>query len=288
MDTAGYADSDGNGNEDTERPYAYKYRDYVVRALNADKPLARFLNEQLAGDELVPRPWNNLTTEHVQTLAATGFLRMAADNTSTCGVDEALTSNQVVADTLKIVGSTLLGLTVGCAQCHYHRYDPIPQADYYRLRAVFEPALDPQHWRRPAQRLVSLYHDADRARAAVIEAEAQRLQVHVDEKTEKHVAAALEKELEKFPEPLRAKLRFARQTPPEKRTAEQKALIAARPSLNLDAGVLYQYNQAAADELKKDHERVERQARPEARRGFREYARRAGRSATPDSPFSPG
>jgi hypothetical protein len=106
------------------------------------------------------------------------------------------------------------------------------------------------------QRLVSLYQDADRARAAVIEAEAQRLQAQVDEKTRKYVAAALDKELEKFPEPLRTSLRAARQTPPEKRTAEQKALIAARPSLNLDAGVLYQYNQAAADELKKDQERV--------------------------------
>ena len=55
-----------------------------------------------------------------------------------------MAANQVVADTLKIVGSSLLGLTVGCAQCHDHRYDPIPQSDYYRLRAVFEPALDPQ------------------------------------------------------------------------------------------------------------------------------------------------
>jgi len=256
LDAAGYADSDGNGNDDTERPYTYKYRDYVVRSFNADKPLDRFLIEQIAGDELVPRPWNNLTPGQVQTLAATGFLRMAADGTSTGGVDEALASNQVVADTLKIVGSSLLGLTVGCAQCHDHRYDPIPQSDYYRLRAVFEPALDPQHWRRPVQRLVSLYQDTDRARAAVIEAEAQRLQAQVDEKTEKYVTAALDKELEKFPEPLRSRLRVARQTPPEKRTAEQKALIASRPSLNLDAGVLYQYNQAAADELKKDQERV--------------------------------
>ncbi len=214
LDAAGYADSDGNGNDDTERPYAYKYRDYVVRAFNADMPLDRFLIEQIAGDELVPRPWNNLTPEQARTLAATGFLRMAADGTSTGGVDEALASNQVVADTLKIVGSTLLGLTVGCAQCHDHRYDPIPQADYYRLRAVFEPALDPSHWRRPVQRLVSLYHDSDRARAKVIEAEAQRLQAKVDEKTTKYVAAALDKELGKFPEPLRSKLRAARQTRP--------------------------------------------------------------------------
>ena len=257
LDAAGYADSEGNGNDDTVRPYAYKYRDYVVRAFNSDMPLDRFLIEQLAGDELVPRPWNNLKPEQARTLAATGFLRMAADGTATGGVNEALASNQVVADTLKIVGSTLLGLTVGCAQCHDHRYDPIPQADYYRLRAVFEPALDPAHWRRPVQRLVSLYHDFDRDRAQVIEAEAQRLQAHVDEKTRKYVAAALEKEFAKIAEPLRSKLRAARQTPAEKRTAEQKMLIATHPSLNLNAGVLYQYNQAAADELKKDQERVD-------------------------------
>ncbi len=197
-----------------------------------------------------------MTAEQARTLAATGFLRMAVDGTATGGVDEALASNQVVTDTLKIVGSTLLGLTVGCAQCHDHRYDPIPQADYYRLRAVFEPALDPSHWRRPVQRLVSLYHDSDRARAKVIEDEAQRLQAKVDEKTKKYVAAALDKEFEKIAEPLRSKLRAALQTAAEKRTAEQKMLLATHPSLNLSAGVLYQYNQAAADELKKDQERV--------------------------------
>jgi mono/diheme cytochrome c family protein len=256
LDTAGYADSDGNGNDDTERPYAYKYRDYVVRALNEDRPLDRFIVEQLAGDELVPRPWKNLTQEQVDTLAATGFLRMAADGTATGGVDEALASNQVVADTLKIVGSTFLGLTVGCAQCHDHRYDPIPQADYYRLRAVFEPALDPAHWRRPTQRLVSLLSDAERARSSEIEAEAQKLQKDVDAKTAKYVAAALEKELEKFPEPLRGKLRAAREAPEAKRTDEQKQFIATHPSLNINSGVLYQYNQAAADELKKDSEKV--------------------------------
>ena len=73
LDAAGYADSEGNGNDDTVRPYAYKYRDYVVRAFNSDMPLDRFLIEQLAGDELVPRPWNNLKPEQVRTLAATGF-----------------------------------------------------------------------------------------------------------------------------------------------------------------------------------------------------------------------
>jgi hypothetical protein len=256
LDAAGYADSDGNGNDDTERPYLYKYRDYVVRALNSDKPLDRFLVEQLAGDELVPPPWNNLTPAQAETLAATGFLRTAADPTASGGGDEALGANQAVADTLKIVGSALLGLTVGCAQCHDHRYDPIPQADYYRLRAVFEPALDPSHWRRPAQRLVSLYHEADRTKAAAVEAEAQRLDKELQAKTEHHVAAAVQKELQKYSEPLRSKLAAARAAAPDKRTAEQKALLDTHPSLNLNAGVLYQYNQAAADELKKDAAKV--------------------------------
>src|SRR5207248_2634817 len=147
-------------------------------------PLSAFIVEQLAGDELVPPPWTDLTPEKVEKLAATGFLRAAPDGTSSGG-DPVPAANQVVADTLKIVSSSLLGLTVGCAQCHDHKYDPIPQADYFRLRAVFEPALDPAHWRRPGQRLVSLYTDADRAKAAAVEAELQKLQAAYNEKQAK-------------------------------------------------------------------------------------------------------
>ncbi|WP_435019937.1 PSD1 and planctomycete cytochrome C domain-containing protein [Tundrisphaera sp. TA3] len=256
LDVAGYADSEGNGSDDTPRPYAYKYRDYVVRSFNADKPLDRFIIEQLAGDELVPRPWANLTPEQAETLAATGFLRMVVDGTATGGGDEPLAANQVVADALKVVGSSLLGLTVGCAQCHDHKYDPIPQEDYFRLRAVFEPALDPMHWRRPVQRLVSLYSDEERARAAAIEAEAAEMMKEVRAKTRRLVDAAFEKELAKFPEDKRPALREARETPADKRTAEQKALLAANPSANLSPGVLYQYDPEAAKELEKDREKV--------------------------------
>ncbi|WZO97839.1 PSD1 and planctomycete cytochrome C domain-containing protein [Isosphaeraceae bacterium EP7] len=256
LDVAGYADSDGNGGEDTPRPYAYKYRDYVIRSLNADKPLDRFIIEQMAGDELVPRPWTNLAPDQAETLAATGYLRTAVDATTTGSPDEPLASNQVVADTLKIVSSSLLGLTVGCAQCHDHRYDPIPQSDYFRLRAVFEPALDPNHWRRPGQRLVSLYHDADRARSAAIEAEAVAMDAVVNAKVVKFLAAAFDKHLTTFPEAQRAALKAAYEAPADKRTEEQKALLAANPSANISEGVLYQYNQPAADELKKDREKV--------------------------------
>ena len=255
-DAAGYADSEGDGTQDTPRRFAYKYRDYVIRALNADKPFDRFLVEQLAGDELVPRPWANLTPEQAELLAATGFLRTAPDGTATGAADEALAANQAVADTIKIVGSAVLGLTVACAQCHDHRYDPIPQSDYYRFRAVFEPALDPRHWRRPGQRLVSLSSDADRARAAAVEAGAQALQKDLDAKAARFLAAATGKELAKFPEVVRDRLRAALDAPPDKRTDEQKALLGANPSVNITPGVLYQYDRVAADELKKDAERV--------------------------------
>jgi hypothetical protein len=74
---------------------------------------------------------------------ATGFLRTAPDGTGGTVDDAPLARNQVVAETIKVVSTSLLALTVGCAQCHDHRYDPISHVDYYRMRAIFEPALDP-------------------------------------------------------------------------------------------------------------------------------------------------
>jgi len=251
LDVAGYADSEGNGSDDTPRPYAYKYRDYVIRSLNADKPWDRFLVEQLAGDELVPKPWTGLPPTQLDPLIATGFLR-----TAPVPGNDAEAANQALGDTLKIVSSSLLGLSVGCAQCHDHRYDPIPQSDYFRLRALFEPALDPARWRPPGQRLLSLYTEADRKRAAEVEAEAARLQAAYNEKQARMVEAALEAELAKFPEDQRAALRAAVKAPSAQRTPEQQKLVAVNPKLLITPGVLYQYNQAAADELKKDADAI--------------------------------
>ena len=268
LDVAGYAESEGNGSEDTPRNYAYKYRDYVIRSFNADKPFDQFLIEQIAGDELVPQPWTNLAPDQIDKLAATGFLKMAVDATATGGVDEAFASNQVVADTIKIVSSSLLGLSVGCAQCHDHRYDPISQADYFRLRAVFEPALDPNHWRRPGQRLISLYTDADRAKAAEVAVEAGKLQEAYNVKQAKFMAAAFDVELAKFPADQQPLLRAAYEAPADKRTEEQKKLLDANPKINISPGVLYQYNMAAADELKKDAAVI---AAKHAERPFEDY-----------------
>ena len=198
-----------------------------------------------------------MTPEQVELLAATGFLRTAADGTSTGAADEPLAANQVVADTLKIVGSTLLGLTVGCAQCHDHRYDPIPQADYYRLRAVFEPALDTNHWRRPAQRLVSLFTDADRAKC---QGHRGRGREAADRSSTPRPRRTWRRRPRRswrsFP------TRFGPSSAPPcdaaaaSRSAEQKRLLASNPSVNITAGVLYQYNQAAADDLKKENAKV--------------------------------
>jgi hypothetical protein len=248
LDAAGYSDSDGDGFTDTVRPFAWRYRDYVIRALNADKPLDRFVTEQLAGDELVPRPWANLTPAQIELLAATGFLRTAPDGTASGGTPA--DAEQVMTDTIKIVTSSLLGTSVGCAQCHDHRYDPIPQRDYYQIRAVFEPALDPGQWRRPGQRLVSLYTDANRAKAAAVDAEAGKMQTDFNEKQSAAVRVAFEKELEKFPAAERPRLKAAFDAPAAKRTPEQKRLAELNPKLNITPGVLYQYDQKKADELK--------------------------------------
>jgi hypothetical protein len=246
LDAAGYADSDGNGIHDHDRPWAYKYRDWVIRALNEDQPIDEFIIDQLAGDEFLNGKFENLSAAQIEKLTATGFLRMVADGTAgAANPDEAM--NAVVADTLKMVSSTLLGLTVGCAQCHDHRYDPISQSDYYRLRAVFEPALNPKRWQG---RLKTLYTDADRATSAAIEAEVAKVATEKDSKQTEYMAKALELELAKHPEELRGKLRDAYNTPPDKRTPEQQQLLKERPSVNISPGVLYQYLPKEADELK--------------------------------------
>jgi hypothetical protein len=257
LDVAGYADSDGYSDADPPRAYAYKYRDYVIRSFNADKPFDQFITEQLAGDELAHATQGNpqaalADPQLRELLIATGFLRMGADGTATPAVaDPGAVRNQVVADTIKIVATSLLGLSVGCAQCHDHRYDPIPQTDYYRLRAVIEPAYDPKNWRTPDQRLLSLYTDAERKKAGEVEAEAKKLVEEKETKQKQYIDEALTKHLdEKFEAPLRDQLRAAYDTPADKRTVEQKKLLADNPSVNINAGVLYQYNQKAADDLK--------------------------------------
>lgn len=150
LDAAGYADSEGKRSADPIRPYAYRYRDYVIRSFNADKPYDRFLLEQIAGDELQDlASTEHVTPEIVDNLIATGFLRMAPDGTGSDVVNTVSERMEVVADEIDILGSTVMGLTLKCARCHSHKYDPLPQRDYYRLAAIFKGALDEHDWLKP-------------------------------------------------------------------------------------------------------------------------------------------
>ncbi len=126
LDLARYAESEGFKADET-RPDAWRYRDYVIRSFNDDKPYDRFIREQIAGDELFPNDPN--------ALVATGFNRHWADESNARNL--ALRRQEILNDITDTVGSVVLGLTVGCARCHDHKYDPIPQKDYYRLQAFF-------------------------------------------------------------------------------------------------------------------------------------------------------
>ncbi|MDB6138781.1 MAG: Planctomycete cytochrome, partial [Verrucomicrobiaceae bacterium] len=252
LDVAGYADSDGYSDKDVERKYAFKYRDYVIKALNTDKPFDQFVREQLAGDEMVPQPHKNLSPESIEKLTATGFLRMAPDGTGS--TNDTVSRNASIAETIKIVSTSLYGMTVGCAQCHDHRYDPITQADYYRLRAVFEPGFDTKSWRTPIGRLVSLLTDSERAISAKIEEEAKKLDVVRLAKQEEFIAEVLEKEMLKRDAGIRDALREAYKA--VKKTPAQVKLLKDNPSVQkLTSASLYLYDStygtSHASELKK-------------------------------------
>lgn len=129
LDLARYADSKGYVfNQSRAYPFAYTFRDYVIRSLNEDKPYNRFVVEQLAADKLDlgsdPRP-----------LAAMGFL--------TVGRRFNNNTHDIIDDRIDVVTRGLMGLTVGCARCHDHKYDPVPMSDYYALYGVFANSVEP-------------------------------------------------------------------------------------------------------------------------------------------------
>lgn len=126
LDLARWTESMGY-QHDIPRPYAWRYRDYVIQSFNEDKPYSRFLLEQVAGDELEP--------VRDQNLIASGFLAAARINGNQ--MDKLLQRNDVLVDIANVTASAILGLTMECAQCHNHKFDPISQRDYYRLHGFF-------------------------------------------------------------------------------------------------------------------------------------------------------
>ncbi len=132
LDVARYAES--NGNDGLSRnptfPHAWRYRDYVINAFNEDTPYDRFLTEQIAGD-LLPA---ESPEQRDRGLIATGFLAMTAKPAKAMNNNFAM---DVVADQIDLIGSGIMGLSVACARCHDHKFDPVPTRDYYALAGIF-------------------------------------------------------------------------------------------------------------------------------------------------------
>src|SRR4051794_17641489 len=128
LDLVRYAESDGFKADDL-RPEAHRYRDGVIGALNRDLPYDRFVARQLAGDQLEP--------DDPEALVATGFLRLWPDENNAANLEQR--RQEILDDVTDVTGLVFLGLTFGCARCHDHKFDPIEQADYFRLQGFFAP-----------------------------------------------------------------------------------------------------------------------------------------------------
>jgi hypothetical protein len=138
LDVVRYSDSNGF-DWDEFRPQAWRFRDYVVRSFNADKPFDQFIREQLAGDELFDGP--PTTSAEQDCLIATGYLRLGPhDNAAKLFDEQDRSRAELLADVTETTAAAFLGLTMSCCRCHDHKHDPISQADHYRFRAFFAAA----------------------------------------------------------------------------------------------------------------------------------------------------
>lgn len=150
LDVVGYSDSEGVQHADSIRANAWRYRDYVIRAFNDDKPYNRFLTEQIAGDELTDyRNAEVITDEIYDNLVATGFLRMTPDGTWANITNFVPDRLDIIGDEIEVLSSSVMGLTFKCARCHSHKFDPILQRNYFGLLAIFKGALDEHDWLKP-------------------------------------------------------------------------------------------------------------------------------------------
>jgi hypothetical protein len=236
LDLAGYADSEGILDADYVRSAAWRYRDYVIRAFNSDRLYNRFLKEQLAGDELTDywtayQTRQELPAEVVEGLIATGYLRCASDTSRPDFVNIKNAPGyyfQTLDDTVKIVASSLLGLTVQCARCHSHKYDPIPQTDYYRLQAIFMSGYRPAQWVPQVQRHRNEATAAQEKEAAAhnakIDAVLAKLKKQADELRQQFADRLFADRLAKLPEAIREDVRVALATASGKRNEVQKYL----------------------------------------------------------------
>ena len=238
LDLAGYADSAGVLSEDRQLPTAFRYRDYVIGAFNSDKPYDRFLLEQLAGDELTDY-WSaydtmeRLPNEVIEAITATGYLRCAADSSrpdfSTIKNADAQYFYPTINDTLQIVSSSTMGLTLQCARCHSHKFDPIPQIEYYRLQAVFMSALRPRQWIPQSERRL-LIATASQKRMAdehngKLDVEITRMKKELADLRAQSKQKLFDDRLAALPEVIRSDVKLAIEKAADQRTDVDKYLV---------------------------------------------------------------
>ena len=205
LDVVRYAESDGFKADDL-RPFAYRYRDWVIRALNDDLPYDRFIRQQLAGDELEPG--------NPEALIATGFNRLYPDEYNAANLEQR--RQEILDDITDVTGFAFLGLTFACARCHDHKFDPILQKDYYQLQAFFAP-LRPRD--EPLASDPREQEQYERQRAAWEEA-TRDLRREMDQLLAGKRAELRKYALGKF----RPEIQEAVLTPPEQRTPYQQQI----------------------------------------------------------------
>ena len=204
LDLVRYADS-GGFEFDVDRREMWRYRDYVVNAFNSDKPYAQFVRDQIAGDEYAP------VTDEAR--IATGFLRLGPEG----GGGGERGRQDALEDVIGATTLTFTGLTVACARCHNHKFDPIPQKDYYRIQAVFASTRPLEHPLVPAHEV-----QAHRQETARIEALLKPLQQAKRELEAPYLKQLVEREIARLPE----YLQMAWKTPAAERTAGQRLNVA--------------------------------------------------------------
>ncbi len=229
LDVAGYSDSEGFTFPDVVRSDAYRYRDYVIRSFNADKPYDRFLLEQIAGDELADYEHAGaITAEIYDNLVATGFLRMAPDGTWHRITNFVPFRLDVIADEIQVLASGVMGLTLSCARCHNHKFDPLPQRDYYRLAAILKPALDEHDWMMAKTRHLPYVTQEEKELIAQqnerLDQEIAALKTALAQQKTAAQRVLFDTRLAALPEALREDLKKTFDTPAEERTEVQKYL----------------------------------------------------------------
>lgn len=238
LDVTGYTESAGILNEDRDLPLAWRYRDYVIRAFNSDKPYDRFLQEQIAGDELTDY-WtafesdDQLSDDVVEGIVATGYLRTAADPSRPDFKTIKNASSQyfypTLFDTLQIVCSSTMGLTVQCARCHSHKFDPIPQVDYYRMQAVFMGAYRPESWVPQMNRRLPIaskkQKEAATKKNAEVDANLKKLKSELAALKTTFTTRLFDDRLNALPEEIREDVKSALATKAETRTKVQVYLV---------------------------------------------------------------